>query len=129
MNINLDSLASEITKYVTEYTEDVSKAIDEVIDETANDILAEVKATAPVRESGSRGYAKNFKVSKDDRKGKTRRVVWNRKNFSIAHLLEFGHALKNGGRARAFPHLRKAYDNHIDAMQDKIKDVIRRGGK
>jgi len=44
------------------------------------------------------------------------------------HLLEFGHAKKNGGRVAARPHLRPAYDRHVPEMEKRIKKIIKNGG-
>lgn len=125
VDISLNQLAAEITKAVREYTEDVSEAVDKKVDEVADKVLAEVESTAPKR-TGK--YAKGFKKSSQDSGDKTRRVIWNKKDYRRVHLLEFGHAKRSGGRVRAIPHLRPAYDKHADGLTDDIKRIIQNGG-
>lgn len=94
-NINIDQLADEITQAVQEYTQDVSEGIEKAVDDAAKAVLKEVKATAP-RDSGN--YAKGFKITKEDDFTGKRRIIWNTKHGWKAHLLEFGHAKRGGGR-------------------------------
>lgn len=125
MNVSLDNLANEITKAIQEYTEDVSEAIEAKVDEVADKVRAEASTLAPKR-TGK--YARGFKVTKDGNSGRVRRIIWNKKHYMLVHLLEFGHALRNGGRARAFPHMQPAYEKHGAELPDHIKRIIKNGG-
>lgn len=124
-SISIDQLAAAITDAVRDYAEDVTEAIERKVDETANEVRDEAEREAPKR-TGK--YAKGFKVTKQDGTGKTRRVVWNKKDYRRVHLLEFGHAKRGGGRVQAYPHLRPAYDKHGAKLPDEIKRIIRNGG-
>ncbi|ETK27193.1 HK97 gp10 family phage protein [Paenibacillus larvae] len=125
-SIRIDQLAAELTKAVREYTEDVSEAIEKKVDQTADVVLEDVRRTARKR-TGK--YAKGFKKTKRGSDGKSSRVIWNKKHSRRVHLLEFGHAKRNGGRVRAFPHLRPAYEKYGAKLPDDIKRIIRNGGR
>lgn len=120
-DIRIDQLAAAIADAVRYYTEDVSEAIERKVDEVAASVQEAATAAAP-KNTGK--YAKGFKVTKIG----TRRVVWNKKDSRRVHLLEFGHAKRGGGRVRAFPHLRPAYDRHAAKLPDDIKRIIKNGG-
>lgn len=120
-NINIDQLASEITKAVREYTEDVTAAIEAKVDETAKQVMGEIKATAP-KNTGE--YGRTFTIT--NKNGK--RYIWNRKHYRRVHLLEFGHAKVGGGRVAARPHMRPAYDKHAANLPEDIKRIIQNGG-
>lgn len=127
VDVPIDRLADEITKAIQEYTEDVAKAIEKKVDEVADQVLEEVKNNHPYTDRTGE-YTKGFVKTKSDEYGKTRRVIWNKKHYRRVHLLEFGHAKKNGGRVQAFPHLRPAYEKYGAALPDHIKRIIRNGG-
>lgn len=125
VDVTIDKLADEITKAVKEYTEDVAKAIEKKVDEVAEQVLQETKNLAPKR-TGE--YASTFVKTKKDEYGRTRRIIWNKKHYRRVHLLEFGHAKRNGGRVKEFPHLRPAYEKYAVDLPDHIKRIIRNGG-
>lgn len=120
-SFDIDRLASELVNAVREYTEDVSAAIESKVDAVAEEIKADTVNNAPKR-TGK--YAKGFKVTKQDNK----RIVWNKKNSRLVHLLEFGHAKVGGGRVSGKAHLRPAYDRYATRLPDDIKQIIRNGG-
>lgn len=124
INIKIDQLASEIAKAMQEYAEDVSAGIEKVTDQTTNAILREVKAAAPGSGRYASGFAKNNQSTPNNR----RYVVWNKKYYRLVHLLEKGHALRNGGRARAFPHMGPAERKYVPEYEEKVKQIIKNGG-
>jgi len=125
--VSIDQLADEIANAVREYTEDVSEAIAKKVDETADQVLSEVKTNYTYTDR-SGDYSKGWKKTKADEPGVTRRVVWNKSHYRLVHLLEFGHAKRNGGRTRAFPHVRPAYEKYGVPLPGHIRRIIERGG-
>lgn len=125
-NISIDQLAAAITDAVREYTEDVSEAIEDKVEQTAEEVRDAAERDAP-KHTGK--YAKGFKVTKQRLPGgRVRCVVWNKKHYRRVHLLEFGHAKRGGGRVKAYPHLRPAYDKHVRDLESGIGRIIRNGG-
>lgn len=123
--VKVDQLADEMVDLIKQYTDDVSNSIEQKLDSVADNILNEVQATAPKR-TGK--YAKGFKITKQGYYNKSKRVIWNKKDYRRVHLLEFGHAKVNGGRVDAIPHLRPAYEKYGARLPEDIKKVIRNGG-
>lgn len=123
--VDIDRLAAEIVGAVKNYTEDVSAGIEKRVDEVADLIKEDASSDAPKRTGD---YAKGFKVTKQDRGGAARRVIWNKRHGRRVQLLEFGHAKRRGGRVAARPHLRPAYDRHAGGLTNDIKRIIRNGG-
>lgn len=122
---SIDDLANEIARAIQDYTEDVADAIAAAADKTAEDIRTDAESAAPKRKGE---YASGFKVTKQSSRDAVRRIVWNKKHYRIVHLLEFGHAKRGGGRVRAYPHLRPAYDRNVDAFQEKVRRIVQNGG-
>lgn len=124
--VKVDQLADEITNAIKDYNDDVVAAIEITLDDTAKAILMDAAMNAPHR-TGK--YARGFTVTKEGEREKSKRIIWNKKDYRLVHLLEFGHALWQGGRVKATPHLRPAYDKHGAALPDHITKILERGGE
>ena len=55
--------------------------------------------------------------------------IWNlnKTNYRLTHLLEFGHNLKNGEKAKAIPHIRKVEEKMSKEFEEKLKKKITKG--
>lgn len=95
--VRIDQLASEITKCLNQYTDEVTEALEQTKESLAKEGVKKLKATSP-KDKGD--YAKNWA----QRKTKKGRAIYN-KQYQLTHLLEDGHAKRNGGRVAAVVHI------------------------
>lgn len=130
-NIKPEELNKVVMDYLKDYKEDIDEEVVEVVDEVTRKAKDELKQTSP-RGEGSRTnpYYKGWavKLSKK-RTGVYHKVIWNRTNYQLTHLLEFGHATRNGGRTRAIPHIRPVEEKYNVEFVDKLEKKIRRTSK
>lgn len=130
-NIKPEELSKVVMDYLKDYKEDIDEEVVEVVDEVTRKAKDELKQTSP-RGKGSRTnpYYKGWavKLSKK-RTGVYHKVIWNRTNYQLTHLLEFGHATRNGGRTRAIPHIRPVEEKYNVEFVDKLEKRIRRTSK
>ena len=99
MKIKADALAREIEGCLKEYSEDVEVALEKTKQELGRTAVKRLKDTSPV---GARGrYAKGWRVKKSGKK----RIVHNKTDYQLTHLLEKGHAKVGGGRVDAIVHI------------------------
>lgn len=49
--------------------------------------------------------------------------------YRLPHLLERGHAKRNGGRTQAFPHIEKNTEKAQKRFEDRVEEIIKNGGK
>jgi len=110
----------ELQAFKQEKTEQTKQVITEVTKET----VSKLKNIAP---KGYRGkYAKSFYAKKEfENNGSIRYRIAN-KEYQLTHLLENGHALRQGGRTRAFPHWKTAEDELNNELPRKLKEVLGR---
>lgn len=129
--IEPSELQKAVMDYLEDYKEDIDEEVVEVVDEVTRKAKDELKQTSP-RGEGSRTnpYYKGWavKLSKK-RTGVYHKVIWNRTNYQLTHLLEFGHATRNGGRTRAIPHIRPVEEKYNVEFVDKLEKRIRRTSK
>lgn len=52
-----------------------------------------------------------------------REIVRNRSAWQLTHLLENGHAKKNGGRVQAYPHIKPAEERAIERVMNGVKKI------
>lgn len=129
--IEASELQKAVMDYLEDYKEDIDEDVIEVVDEVTKQAKDELKQISP-RGKGSRnnpyyrGWA--IKLSKK-RTGVYHKVIWNRTNYQLTHLLEFSHATRNGGRTRAIPHIRPVEEKYNVEFVDKLEKKIRRSSK
>ena len=117
-----DDLYIALSKEIESYSKEVQEAVEEAAKEVADEIVTELKATSPKRRGK---YAKGWAVRSESKPGSAvRYVVYNRTLGQLTHLLEFGHATRNGGRTRAFPHIGPAEQKAAQSFEDKLRGKL-----
>lgn len=130
-NIKPDELQKTVIDYLQNYKEDIDEEVQETVDEITKKARDELKETSP-RGKGTRKnpYYKGWAVKLSKRKtGVYHKVIWNKTNYQLTHLLEFGHATRNGGRTRAIPHIRPVEEKYNVEFTDRLEQKIRRVSK
>ena len=121
--IQIDQFASAVHDILSEYTQEVTDVTKEVTRETGKLDVKQIKETAP-RSKGKTGgkYAKSWNVKTVlETPTKLATVVHSPTRYMLAHLLEYGHAKRGGGRVRAIPHLEPAEQAGIEYMEKELE--------
>jgi len=119
--VKIPELSSAIEEILEEYGDNVTEATRKAVVKVAEIAKKETQAGANVR-TGK--YRAGWKVKTDETSRlRAEATVYNRSRYQLAHLLEKGHALRNGGRAPAFPHIAPAEQKAIKNMEEAIKKI------
>jgi hypothetical protein len=105
--MDVNRLAAAIEHELQSFSEAVSEKIGEAVEIVAKEVNDEIKQHVTFRERTGK-YVKAFRIKKINTGSKYNYSrVWHvlGPHYRLTHLLEHGHALRGGGRARAFPHI------------------------
>ena len=114
----LSNLSNEIAKALTEYTNEVTEGIEKEKKLDAKQAVIMLKAASP-KETGE--YAEGWTTSNIDGK----QIIYNKTAYQRTHLLEYGHANKDGGRTPGKAHIRPVEEFVIDKFIKGVEKVIK----
>lgn len=125
MKVKLDALAQAIQKELEQYHKLTNEQIKATVREVGQETKATIQATSPKR-SGK--YAKSWAVKTlNENSNSLHVVVHSRNKYQLTHLLEFGHAKRNGGRTKAIPHIAQAEQEAVTSFENKVKEILENG--
>ena len=121
--VRIDQMAHVIMEGLQEYadlaTDDLKKAVKKAGDEAKKDI----QNNAPVKTGA---YKKSWTVKTTKETSNAMEVVVHSKNrYQLAHLLEFGHAKRGGGRTRAFLHIAPAEQRAAELLEREVEAALK----
>lgn len=128
--VTVDELASAIMQELEEFQGVTDEAVEKGVSETAKAAVKELHNAHPSG-SGKYGswdkkYNKGWTVmqTKTDKRYHKKATIHNATDYQLTHLLEKGHAKRNGGRTRAFPHIAPVAEKCEDELVKNIKKWI-----
>ena len=121
--VKIDGLADAIMDALDEYKNVTDDDLDEIAREVAKEGAKKLKETSPKGEGSRKGhYADGWSVKYVQvGNGKFRFTVYNRKKPGLTHLLEKGHQMRQGGRARAIPHIKPVEEWCNEEFERRVK--------
>ena len=127
--VGIETLGDAIARELTIYSQEVIDGIKVEAKRYMSQLVKDTKATAPVghRQKHYRDSIKSKKVSESDREIL---YLWyvDGSDYRLSHLLEDGHALRNGGRVEGTHFIEKATDPIIEEYLATVEDIIKGGG-
>ena len=123
--VSIDGLAVAVMQELENYADTTTDGVKAAVKKAANTVKKEISTTAPV---GTGKYSKSWatKITSEDAHS-LEITVHSRNRYQLAHLLEHGHAKRNGGRVAARPHIAAAEQNGIEELEREIERSIRHG--
>lgn len=128
-NITIDQLGEAIQAQLTSFETSVREGVRKAVDETMGEMVKESKQNAQAR-PGSGRYKRSIGAVIGENTLLSYSKVWRVKSphYRRAHLLDKGHATRNGGHYSGNAHVTNAERRAVDAFQRRIEEVIRDAG-
>lgn len=122
-SIDVNLLSKELMKYLQDYKENIDEEVEKTAISVGNRAVAVLKRISP--KGARKEYCKGWRLKKD-KLGKNRYSIkiHNKTDYQLTHLLEFGHATRNGGRTRQQPHIRPVEEKYKKEFEKELKKKI-----
>lgn len=125
--ISPDDLALEVSRILGEYKGATNLIVEQAMNITLKDARVDVEAMSPRGDrAGKDSYAQSWRIEAPTwKKGVLRGRVYSTQ-YQLTHLLEHGHAMRQGGRARAIPHIAPANESAQIEFEYLIKEGLQK---
>lgn len=123
--ITVDQLESAIAKILSDYDKDLRMTEETVMRRVVQKGAAAVRGTAAsaINERYAKGWGSKTVATRFGVEG----YIYHKQTPGLPHLLEFGHAMPQGGRSRAKPHVQtveqEIYRDFIDTTKRGIEGL------
>ena len=121
-NVSVNALADAIMDTLEEYADLAVEDVKQAVKDAGDVVKDDIRSHAP-KDTGD--YAKSWAVKKMKETSSSLTVtVHSRNRYQLAHLLEFGHAKRGGGRVAARPHIASAEQKGMEYLEEEIRKAL-----
>ena len=121
--VKIDGMAAAIMKGLEEYAEVATSDLKASVRKAGSNVRKDIQANAP-KKTGAYSKSWSVKTTKET-SNSLELTVYSPKKYQLAHLLEFGHAKRGGGRTKAQPHIAPAEEAAIKQLESDIERALR----
>ena len=123
--VQIGELADAVMETLEEYADLAAEDVKQAVRDAGEMVKKEIRANAP-KDTGD--YAKSWAVKKKKETSSSLTLTVHSKNrYQLAHLLEYGHAKRNGGRVEGKAHIAPAEEKRIRQLEEEIERSLRDG--
>lgn len=121
----VSQMADVIMEGLEEYAQLAADDMKKAVKKAGTQARKDIQENAPVKTGA---YAKSWaaKTTKETANA-MEIVVYSRNRYQLAHLLEFGHAKRGGGRVAGRSHIAPAEQDGIKQLEKDIERSLRHG--
>lgn len=121
--VRVDQLAAAVMEGLEEYAGLAADELKAAVKKAGDSVRKDIRDNAP-KDTGA--YAKSWAVKKvRETSDSIGLVVHSRNRYQLAHLLEFGHAKRGGGRVPGRAHIAPAEEKAERALEQEIGKALR----
>lgn len=123
--VSVGEMASAVMEALEEYADLATEDLKMAVKKAGTAVRKEISANAPKRTGA---YAKSWAVKTVKETSNSLEVtVYSRNRYWLAHLLEFGHAKRDGGRVPGRAHIAPAEEMGIRQLEEEIERCLENG--
>lgn len=123
--VRIDQLAAVVMEGLTEYADLAADDMKKAVKKAGTTVRKEIEANAP-EDTGA--YAKSWAVKNVRETSQSLELtVYSKNRYQLAHLLEFGHAKRGGGRVAGKSHIAPAEEKGVRELGEEIERSLRNG--
>ncbi len=120
--VRIDQLAAAVMEGLAEYADLATEDMKKAVKKAGAAVRKEIQANAP-KDTGD--YAKSWSVKNVRETANAMEVVVHSRNrYQLAHLLEFGHAKRGGGRVPGRAHIAPAEEKGVRELEREIQRAL-----
>jgi hypothetical protein len=126
--VGIDQLGDAINKELTLYGDEVITGVKKLAKKSMSRLVKDTRATAPVGHR-SKHYRDSITSKKTSEDKRSIEYTWYVKgsDYRLSHLLEKGHANRDGGRTAGTHFIQKASDPILEEYVRKVEEIIENG--
>lgn len=122
---DMNSFAETVSGLLDEYGDAVSAAMAEVLPNVAKEAKTKIRGGSPSR-TGK--YKKSWRSKVETNRLEVGAVVYaEAPGYRLAHLLEYGHAKRGGGRTKAIEHIKPVEEWAVTEAEKRIVEKLGKG--
>lgn len=122
---SMDKLQAAVNKALQTYADDVTYTLQDLSKDFAKKGAQAIRQEAQSKGWGEHtGYASGWTSKFETGRLSAQGIIYNSKAPGLPHLLEKGHAKRNGGRVPGIPHIAPVEEEITAAFEEAVKHEI-----
>lgn len=118
----IDKLTQAVSKIMEEYGDDVQDNLTDIVKDMSKKGARAVNQEAGKTFNGSK-YKKSWTSTTETGRTSAQGTIYS-KIPGLPHLLEYGHALRQGGRTQGRPHIAPVEETLVKEFEEKVKSKL-----
>lgn len=119
----IDKLTQTVSKVLEEYGEEVQDKLDEIVPKLTKKGAQTLRQQSKATFGGTGKYASGWTTQIETGRVSTQGTIYN-KTPGLPHLLEYGHALRQGGRTTGRAHIKPVEEALVKEFESKVKKEL-----